>query len=166
MMKGSPLMFDALAKRHDIMANVFFGTEELVADAGANDANVSRKVVIDFVEHAAVFDDVLVNVNGAGPSANDICPISGPAMAGDPKIARAHFRRNDGQERSTGFQGINIVNGQTHGLIGQVLLIGRNVLLFDADLFKATNSNEVLPHAVFHSFDQCGERHEAGDPQG
>jgi hypothetical protein len=139
--------------------------EQLIADVGSDDAHVAGVIVVDLVQHATVSQDVLVDLEGIGPGADDVGPFGIAACLGDAQVAGPHFGRGLVDERGAGPKGIQIVNGEANRLIGQMLLGGWDILLFDADFFQSTNGDEGFAHPVFHAFDQRAHRHEAGDAE-
>ena len=50
-------------------------------------------------------------------------------------------------------------------LIGEVLLGGGDVLLFDSDFLQTPDGDEGFPHAIFHPFDQRAHADEAGNAE-
>ena len=70
--KGTPLMKRVSPTGYDFPADLLGGTPELIARGGADHADVAGHLVIQFVEHAAMLDDVLVHLQRGGPHAHAV----------------------------------------------------------------------------------------------
>ena len=80
-------------------------------------------------------------------------------------VPQPHFGRDHLDERRAFLQCVNIVHRATDRLVGEVLLILRNILVIQAHLFNTANGDECFAHAVLHAFDQRGHADEAGHTQ-
>ena len=137
MVKRLAVDVDVFAEGNDFAADLFRRTEELVADGGADDADVAGVFVVDLVEHAAVFDDVLVHFERVGPGADEVARRS---MVLPPSVTRCARGRafpasTMRDERRAGLQGIDVVDGDADGLIGEVLLRRRGCPALRCGLF-------------------------------
>ena len=55
------------------------------------------------------------------------------------------------------------MHSEAHGLIGEMLLRRRDVLLLDADFLQSADGHEGFAHPILHPFNQRAHGHEAGD---
>src|SRR5207302_4628048 len=63
---------DGLADRIDFLTDVLRRSKKFIAHSRADHTNVARHFIVNFVEHAAVLDDVLVHFKRDGPDAGAI----------------------------------------------------------------------------------------------
>ena len=59
----------------------------------------------------------------------------------------------------------DIHHGAAGSLVGQMLLLGGNVLLFQQDLVGAAHGDHGFLHPVLHAFDDGGHADQAGDAE-
>src|ERR1035441_8692784 len=162
--EGHAIDEEGLADGDDVLANLFGCTPEFIAGRGANNTDVSGHLVIQFVDHAAMLDDVFIQLQRAGPHAHAIPGTEGLSV-GRQCRGNAHFRRQERHQWRALLQRFHVVDGDADGLVGEVALFDGEALWRDGHLFQAADGDQGLFGAFLHAGDQGGHGHEAGDAQ-
>ena len=82
--------------------------------------------------------------------------------AGERHSIDGHFGRHQADQRSALPKGLHVGHSAAWSLIGQVFLLGGNILLFEQDLVSSTHGDQGFFHAVFHAFDDGLHADQAG----
>ena len=152
---------DEFTDRIDLAADLLWRAEQGVTRARSNHTDAAGFFLVHVADHAAVFDDVLVQLQGARPGADKMPGVERLARAGHGDFPGLHLRRDQVDERRAALQGVDVVHRVTHRLILPVLLPDGDGLGRDVNLLQPANGNERLLHPVLQSFDQGGLRDEA-----
>src|SRR5204862_6584718 len=136
-----------------------------VADARADDTNGVGVFLVDFVEETAMLERVEIHINYRRPDPDRLFGNNFLFAVGNHDVADFHFGGNEAEQGSAFAQSLDIGHGTAWGLIREMFLFGRDVLLFEQDLVGATHGDHRFAHAIFHSFDNRGHADQAGDAE-
>ena len=163
--KGWPLRLMISPMRDDLVPGLLRRPEQLVADAGADDADRVGVLLVEVGEEAPVFERVEVHLQGGGPHAGGVPDHERLVAVGRDDVVHIHLGRDQAHERRAAAQGLDVGHRVAGGLVGQVFLLGGHVLLVHVDPVRAAHGDHGLSHAVLHAFDDGGHADQAGDAQ-
>src|SRR5438445_2291500 len=89
---------DLLSEGNNLAPNFLGRAEEFIAQTRPDDAHAAGIFVVDFVEHAAILDNVLVHVQSAWPGADKVIRRKRLPPVRESGARQAHLRSNQGNE--------------------------------------------------------------------
>ncbi len=162
--EGHTVEKDRLTNRDHFLPGLLRRTPQFVAGGSADHTHAAGHFIIDLIEHAAVFDDVLSHLQGYRPCSHAI-PSTKPLSVRRGNRGDTHLGREFGDQGRAVLKREHILYREAGRLVRQVPLLNRQLLGFDSDLVESADGDERLARSLLHARHQGRHGHQAGDSQ-